>query len=134
MTEESASFAVLGAAVEAIGAAVARQWGLDESVLALIRRLPMATQPRGQEGDDDILRTVASCANEAVDALALPAPRVAAALHRVVARYGRALAFGVKELQAALQAPIQGPVGGGGTRSGLLPLADSGTPAVRHQV
>ena len=134
MTEESASFAVLGADVEAIGAAVARQWGLDESVLALIRRLPMATPPRGLEGDDDILRTVASCANEAVDALALPAPRVAAALHRVVARYGRALAFGVKELQAALQAPIQGPVGGGGTRSGLLPLADSGTPAVRHQV
>jgi non-specific serine/threonine protein kinase len=108
MSEEGASFAVLGADVEAIGAAVARSWGLDDGVLAMIRRQPLATPVRSAEGDDEILRTVASCANEAVDALTLPAPRVVAALHRVVQRYGRLLDIGVRDLQAALQGqPVQ---------------------------
>ncbi len=111
MEEERASFAVLGADSEAIGLAVARHWGLDESVLALVRRLPLATPVRTLDSDDELLRAVASCANEAVDALALPAPRVATALHRVVSRYGRALDFGVRELQAALQGTPSGPVG-----------------------
>jgi non-specific serine/threonine protein kinase len=103
MSEEAAAYAVLGADIESIGAAVARHWGLDEAVLAMIRRHPVATPVRTPDGDDDLLRTVASCANEAVDALAQPAPRVAAALQRVVQRYGRALDFGLRELQAALQ-------------------------------
>ena len=103
MTEEAAAFAVLGADIEAIGAAVARHWGLDDSVLAMVRRAPLATPPRSVDSDDDMLRTVASCANEAVDALALPAPRVAAALQRVLQRYGRALNISLRDLQAALQ-------------------------------
>ena len=111
MDEANAAFAVLGADIEAIGAAVARHWGLDESVLGLIRRLPQNTPVRNADSDDDVLRTLASCANEAVDALALPAPRVAGALHRVVGRYGRTLEFGLRELQAALQGQASGPVG-----------------------
>jgi non-specific serine/threonine protein kinase len=108
MTEESASFAVLGADIEAIGAAVARYWGLDDSVLAMIRRHPLATPVRTPDNDDELLRTVASCANEAVDALSQPAPRVAAAVQRVVQRYGRALNFGLRELQAAVTGkPLQ---------------------------
>ncbi len=111
MTEEGASFAVLGVDVEAIGAAVARHWGLDDSVLAMVRRQPLATSPRSADGDDDLLRAAASCANEAVDALSLPAPRVVAALTRVVARYGRLLDFGVRELQEALQSKTLTPLG-----------------------
>ena len=108
MTEESASFAVLGADIEAIGAAVARHWGLDDSVLGMIRRHPLATPVRTADSDDELLRTVSSCANEAVDALSQPAPRVAAALQRVVHRYGRGLNFGLRELQAALSGkPLQ---------------------------
>lgn len=103
MSEEAASFAVLGADIEAIGAAVARWCGLDDSVLAMIRRLPLATPVRGIESDDEMLRAVASCANEAVDAMALPVARQAAALQRVVQRYGRLLDIGLRELQAALQ-------------------------------
>jgi non-specific serine/threonine protein kinase len=105
MTEEAASFAVIGADVEAIGVAVARWWGLDDSVLAMIRRLPLATPVRAIENDDEMLRAVASCANEAVDALDLPGPRQAAALQRVVQRYGRGLDIGLRELRAALQDP-----------------------------
>jgi len=111
MEEANAAFAVLGADIEAIGAAVARHWGLDEAVLSLIRRLPQGTPVRAADSDDDVLRTLASCANEAVDALAQPAARVAGALHRVVARYGRALDFGLRELQLALQGQTTGPVG-----------------------
>ena len=111
MEESNAAFAVLGADIESIGAAVARHWGLDETVLGLIRRLPQGTPVRNADSDDDLLRTLASCANEAVDALSLPAPRVAGALHRVVGRYGRTLEFGLRELQLALQGQATGPVG-----------------------
>jgi non-specific serine/threonine protein kinase len=103
MSEGVAAFAVLGADIEAIGAAVARHWGLDDHVLGMIRRHPAATPVRAADGDDDILRTVASCANDAVDALAQPAPRVPAALQRVVQRYGRVLDLTLRDLQAALQ-------------------------------
>jgi non-specific serine/threonine protein kinase len=103
MSEEGAAFAVLGADIEAIGAAVARWWGLDDSVLALIRRLPPAAPVRTPEGDDEIVRVVASCANETIDALGQPAAREAGALQRVVQRYGRALDLALRDLQAALQ-------------------------------
>ncbi len=103
MDEHNAAFGVLGADIEAIGSAVARHWGLDDSVLALARRLPVATAVRTPENDDETLRTVASCANEAVDALGLPAAKVTTALQRVVSRYGRALELDLRELQAALQ-------------------------------
>ncbi len=103
MAEDAAAYAVLGADPLSLGLAVARHWGLDESVLTMVRPLPLATTVHAPDGDDDILRTVASCANEAIDALGLPAPRVPTALQRVVHRYGRVLGFGARELQAALQ-------------------------------
>ena len=104
MSEEGAAFAVLGSDIESMGSAVARHWGLDDSVLAMVRRQPLATNPHTPGNDDELLRALASCANEAVDALLLPAPRVTAALTRVVSRYGRQFGFGLRELQAALQA------------------------------
>ena len=102
MSEQAASFAVLGTDIEGIGAAVARHWGLDDSVLHLIRRMPLATPPRTVDNDDDMLRAVASCANEAIDAAALPAPRRRQALRRVAQRYARALRIGFNDLQDAL--------------------------------
>ncbi len=118
MSEEAASFAVLGVDTEALGAAVARLWGLDDSVLAMVRRLPLSTPVRHADSDDELLRAVASCANEAVDALALPPPRVAAALQRVVQRYGRTLDIHLRDLQAALQ-PAAGPASAAdGSRAG----------------
>jgi eukaryotic-like serine/threonine-protein kinase len=104
MSEQAASYAVLGADIEGIGAAVARHWGLDDAVLHLIRRMPLATPPRTIDNDDDMLRAVASCANEAVDALGLPDARRAQALRRVAQRYGRALHIKLDDLQDALRA------------------------------
>ena len=103
MSEESASFAVLGADVEAIGLAVARSWGLHDNLMHMMRRVPLATPVRTAESDDDIVRALASCANEAIDALGLPAARQLPALQKVVARYGRQFNMSLRDLHGALQ-------------------------------
>ena len=87
LDEEAAAFAVLGVDIEAFGSAAARQWGLGDDVLHMIRRLPIDAPVRKPDGDGELLRIVASAANEAVDALELPAAKVSAALNDVVARY-----------------------------------------------
>jgi non-specific serine/threonine protein kinase len=114
MNEESAAFAVLGADIETIGAAVARQWGFDEGVMTMIRRPPLATAVHSGGNDYETLRVVAGCANEAVDALGQPAHRVAVALQRVLQRYGRLLNIGPRELHAALQGLTPGESAEGG--------------------
>lgn len=104
MAEQAACHAVLGTDIEGIGAAVARHWGLDDAVLHLIRRLPLTTQPRAVDNDDDMLRAVGSCANEAIDAMSLPAARRPQALRRVAQRYARALRISFNDLQDAMHA------------------------------
>ncbi len=120
MSEESASFAVLGADTGAIGLAVARHWGLADNVLLMMRRLPLATPVHKPTSDEEVLRTLASCAHETVDALALPAARVGAALNRVAQRYALALDITAADLQAALRdKPVSraGPADDAETRS-----------------
>lgn len=105
MSEEAASFAVLGVDTEALGAAVAKHWGLHEDVLYMVRRLPANRSVRVADTDSDMLRVAASAANEAVDAVTLlPQPKVAPALQQVVQRYGRALSITLKDLTEGLQA------------------------------
>jgi non-specific serine/threonine protein kinase len=103
MSEEAASFAVLGVDIETLGAAVARHWGLDESVLHMIRRCSPDAPVRALESDDDMLRATASCANEVVDALAMDARHAAQALQHVAQRYARALELSLRDLQLAAQ-------------------------------
>ncbi len=103
MGEEAAAYAVLGVDTEALGAAVARHWGLDDSVLHMIRRLPLSTAVRDPDTDDDMLRVVASCANEAVDAVTRAQPDGARALDALAKRYARVLNITLKDLQAAMQ-------------------------------
>ncbi|MEK8045833.1 HDOD domain-containing protein [Ideonella margarita] len=107
MSAEAASFAVLGVDVEVLGLAVAQHWGLDDSVQHLIRRIPPDSPVRQPEGDNDILRATASCANDLVDALTQPARRVPAALKNVAQRYARPLAISPREMQEALQIELQ---------------------------
>ena len=104
MSEQGAAFAVLGADIEGMGAAVARWWGMDDAVLHMIRRLPMQAPVRQADGDDDVLRYTASAANEAVDAMSLPSGSQAAAIERVAQRYGRALDIAAKDIHDALHA------------------------------
>ncbi len=108
MAESAAAMAVLGTDVEAIGTAVARWWGFDDSVIHMMRRHPLTAAVRSPDDDNEQLRIAASCANEAVDALALPALRQAAALQGVVQRYGRVLNLSLRDLQLALQPGANG--------------------------
>ena len=103
MTAEAASFAVLGIDVEALGVAVAKHWGLDESVQTMIRRLPPGAPVHHPENDNDILRVTASCANDLVDVTLMPAKLVMAALGVVARRYARPLGLTAKDMQDALQ-------------------------------
>jgi non-specific serine/threonine protein kinase len=111
MTEETAAFAVLGADIETLGAAVARHWGMDDDVMHMIRRLPDTMPVRAPEGDGDVLRAVGSLGNEVVDAMALPATQVNAALAKVAQRYARALDITLKDLQEAVQGVAHGDEG-----------------------
>ena len=103
MAEEAAAFAVLGVDIEAFASAAARQWGLGDDILHMIRRLPADAPVRKPDSDDELLRIVASAANEAVDALELPPRKVAAALANVVSRYARTLHLTTRVLHDALQ-------------------------------
>lgn len=105
MSEAGASYAVMGVDIEALGAAVARHWGLGEDVQHMIRRLPRERAARKPDSDADVLRTAASAANDAVDALSgLPAARIGQGLHLIAQRYARALEIGAGDLQDALKA------------------------------
>ena len=131
MSAEAASFAVLGVDIEVLGTAVMRHWGLDDSVQHMVRRISAAAPVRTPESDDEILRTVASCANEALDALGQPAHHVGAALHRIVQRYARPLNLTPKDLQEAVlpgsgSAPAAGPA-----RAAAAPPRPQPAPAAR---
>jgi non-specific serine/threonine protein kinase len=101
MSEEAAAFAVLGVDLDTLGTAIGRMWGLDDTVLTLMRRIPMAAPPHVGNTDVDLLRSTASCANEVVDARALPEAERPAALQRVLQRHGRLLQLELRELQRA---------------------------------
>ena len=103
MTEEGASFAVLGIDIEALGVAVGRHWGLDDSVLAMMRRPSPSKPVRGGDTDADLLRLSAGCANEVVDAMLAPLARRQALLHRVALRYGRSLGLTQRDIDQAVQ-------------------------------
>ena len=135
LDEEAAAFAVLGVDVEALGSAAARHWGLGEEVLHMIRRLPVDVPVRKPDTDDELLRIVASAANEAVDALELPAAKVSAALNAVVTRYTRTLRLttrvlhdAVQDAKAALDGDGAAPSIGRGGRADTAEEADEAAP------
>jgi non-specific serine/threonine protein kinase len=104
LDEEAAGFAVLGVDTETFGTAVARHWGLGNEILHMIRRLPLEVPVRKPDADSDVLRIVASAANEAVDVVSrLPANKVGAALGQVSQRYARVLRINARSLVDALQ-------------------------------
>lgn len=124
LSEQAASFAVLGIDVEALGHSVARHWGLDDVVLHMIRRLPLETPVRHADGDTELLRQVASAGNEIVDAYAAAGTAPGPALQRIAQRYARALGLSVKELQEAVAASMRpadaAPAASSARRAGVV--------------
>ena len=56
MSEQAASYAVIGVDLDAVGTALAQAWGLDEAALTMVRRLPTDTAVHASERDVDALR------------------------------------------------------------------------------
>jgi len=102
LDEEAAAYAVLGVTIETLGNAAARHWGLGNEIAHMIRRLPTDAPVRKPDNDNELLRIVASAANEAIEALALPSPKSATALNEVVLRYARTLRLTARALDDAL--------------------------------
>lgn len=123
MSEEAAAYAVLGVDIEQMGSAVARHWGLDDSVLHMIHRCPVGAPVRNPDTDDDMLRLTASCANEVVDAVTLPVAHAGPALQKVVQRYSRSLGVTLRDLQQVVQGQAPEP------DADAVPLAPSAPPA-----
>lgn len=102
MAERAACFAVLGVDMDAVGKVVARHCGFDDATWFRLARISgQEVVPVGRT-DDEVLRITASCANDAIDALRLPAAQAATVLGSLVQRYGKTLKLTSKSLQDAL--------------------------------
>jgi hypothetical protein len=127
MSEEAAGFAVLGVDTETFGSAVARYWGLGDDVLHMVRRLPADAPVRKPDGDSDMLRLVASAANEIVDVVShVPAAKVGGALGHVAQRYTRVLRTTTRSVAEALQEARDVLRKGGATPAGRAASKDEG--------
>lgn len=105
LSREVAAYAVLGVDIESLGTVVARQWGLGDDVMHIIRRLPAEAPVRKPDNDADVLRLTASAANDAVDVIStLTGARAVAAIGLVAQRYARALGINARDVADALQA------------------------------
>jgi eukaryotic-like serine/threonine-protein kinase len=109
MNETAAACAVIGVDFETLGIAVARHWGLDESLLGAMRRVSTDAPVRTPDDRNDMRRVLAGAAVEAVASLSTREARAGqhgTALGRVTQRYARVLVLAPGELSAALQSAL----------------------------
>lgn len=107
LTEEGAANAVLGVDLASLAMAVAKHWGLDDSMQELMQPLARDRTVRSPDTSPGWLRLVASCANELLDAARQPATLQAKALGQVAARYARTLDYTPDSLKEAMKTARQ---------------------------
>jgi eukaryotic-like serine/threonine-protein kinase len=112
MSEQAAAYAVLGCDLDALGAAVARHWGLGEELLHMIRRQPLDAPVHPPRSDADTLRLTCSLANELIDALGRPEAKRRAGVEASTRRYAKALGLGLREVMEALNPGVSQPATG----------------------
>jgi len=117
MSEQAAAYAVLGCDLDALGAAVARHWGLGDELLQMIRRQPLDAAVHPPRSDADTLRLTCSFANELVDALGLPEARRRPGVDAATRRYAKALGVGLREVMEALNPGAHKPAAAPGSES-----------------
>ena len=109
MSEQAAAYAVLGCDLDALGAAVARHWGLGDELLQMIRRQPLDAPVHPPRSDADSIRLTCSLANELIDAQGLPEARRRPGVDAATRRYAKALGIGLREVMEALNPGMQRP-------------------------
>lgn len=127
LSEQAAAYAVLGCDLEALGAAVARHWGLGDELQQMIRRQPLDAPVHPARTDTDAIRLTCSFANELVDALGLPESRRRLGVEMATRRYGKALGVGLREVMEALNPGARKP--GAPSPSGRDADAPAAAPA-----
>ncbi|HEV6967237.1 HDOD domain-containing protein [Roseateles sp.] len=130
MSEQAAAYAVLGCDLDALGAAVARHWGLGDELLQMIRRQPLDAPVHTPRSDTDTLRLTCSLANELVDALGLPEHRRRAGVEVATRRYAKALGVGLREVMDAINPGAQRPAGAGAP----APLPEAASSSLRERL
>ncbi len=111
LSEDAAAMAVLGVDLSSLAHAVARHWGLDESVQDMMQPLPLEQTVRVPLAAGGWMRVVASCANEALGAFSQqPAAAQARSLALVAGRYAKVLGTSpesLKEILALARAKLE---------------------------
>lgn len=121
MSEQAAAYAVLGCDLEALGAAVARHWGLGDELLQMIRRQPLDSPVHPTRSDADLIRLTCSLANELIDALGLPEAKRRPGIEAATRRYAKALGIGLREVMEALNPGTHKPSGAPGPATDATP-------------
>ncbi|MDP4300612.1 HDOD domain-containing protein [Leptothrix discophora] len=101
LSEDAAAMAVLGVDLQSMANALARHWGLDDSVQETMLPLPLNQTVVAPHTVDGWLRLVSSCANETLQAFDAPTGAQPRALAQVANRYARALGTSVDILKQA---------------------------------
>jgi non-specific serine/threonine protein kinase len=107
MTMEGAASAVLGVNVSELTIAVMRYWGMHERLQQAARPLSRSNPVRMPVSAEEILRCVASLANEVIATMSLEPVKAAQAMHNVYLRYARALGLTPKECALTLEQAIR---------------------------
>lgn len=129
MREQAAAYAVLGCDLDALGAAVARHWGLGDELLQMIRRQPQDAAVHAARNDADTIRLTCSLANELIDALGLPEARRRPAVEVATRRYAKVLGIGLRDVMEALNPGAQRPAAATVAAPSAPPAPSAPTPS-----
>jgi hypothetical protein len=98
---------VLGIDLNELSIAVMRHWGMDERQQQAARPLNKTTPVRRPDDGEEMMRAVASLANELTAAVGIEPARQQAVLHHCFTRYARALGLTFKDCQEALETALR---------------------------
>ncbi|AKJ28929.1 serine/threonine protein kinase [Caldimonas brevitalea] len=106
--EDRAALSVLGIGFQDLGIAVARTWGLPETLQRCMRKLPAGAPVKRGDQPGDRLRLLACAGNEVADALLVtPTAGHAAKVAALAQRYASALGLSSQQMQDAVAASRQ---------------------------
>ncbi len=136
MSLEGAAAAVLGINLDELTQAVLKHWGWDDRLAQAARPLSRTAGVRHPSSTDEMLRTVASLANEIANTQSLPMNKAVAAMHQIQLRYARPLNLEARECQATLDHAcklIDRPAKSGGEDEAPAEKMDAVQPAKMAQ-
>ena len=128
MSGEAAASAVMGVELGSLALAVLRHWGLHDRIVQAAQPYPISKPVRTPVGPEATLRTVASLANEIVDAQMLEPQKAHAAMHQAYVRYARALALVPKECEQTWEQALRLIDGGDRSAGAAKGSSASATP------